>query len=326
MLKIIEKAKCLPVTLKEARDQLSVDASNSSMDALINGLIVASSANAETMTGRVLVESKWQWNPEAIVEGISIPFPTAPVTGVEVYNLDETISVGGEYTDISGDVVTVNYPSLEPQGEPLKGSLLPLSGFPSNYKIVLTVGYPVTETTTKVTQTTAPTLVVASTKYTSTKMSLVLDRPVTGTATVSNFTVSQNDIEIVPTSLAYTDGRVDFTFDATTLVEGGTIKLSFIEGEIYDEFENFVEPISNITLPTVAFGTESDFVTPTPVPTQATYTGNTPEAIKTAILMRIGFLYTQRTGSALKTGQNINMNFSDDVVRMLLNPYRVEFA
>ena len=80
MLKIIEKAKCLPVTLKEARDQLSVDASNSSMDALINGLIVASSANAETMTGRVLVESKWQWEPEAIVEGVSIPFPTAPVT------------------------------------------------------------------------------------------------------------------------------------------------------------------------------------------------------------------------------------------------------
>ena len=181
------------------------------------------------------------------------------------------------------------------------------------------------ETTTAVEQTDSPTLVVASTKYSTTKIALVFNRPVQGTIVPSNFTVKQADLDIVPESVAFNAGRVELTFAAGTLVADSAITVSFIEGSIYDAFDNYVEPITNVSLPTVAFVEETSFVTPTPVPTATTYTSTTPEAVKTAILMQLAFLYTQGTGSALKTGAANDKNYTDEVAKCLLAPYRVSF-
>ena len=329
LLKLIEQAKCLPVSLEEARKQVRVDSSNSSVNTLIMALTRAASDSSSSYTGRVWVEEKWQWEPDDIelfVGGeIPLEFPICPVTSIAVYDLDEVITVGGEYTDISSTVVSVKYPSLEPKGSPLFGSLLPLSGFPTNFQIVLTVGYPVTETTTAVEQVDSPTLVVDSTRYSTTKIVLVFNRPVQGAVVPSNFTVKQDGLDIVPESVAFNAGRVELTFAADTLVANSAITVSFIEGSIYDAFDNYVEPITNVDLPVVAFVEETSFVTPAPVPTTTTYTSTTPEAVKTAILMQLAFLYTQGTGSALKTGASVDKNYTDQVAKSLLAPYRVSF-
>ena len=328
LLKLIEQAKCLPVSLEEARKQVRVDSSNSSANTLLTALIRAASDSSSSYTGRVWAEEKWQWVPDDValfLLGEPIEFPICPVTSVAVYDLDEAITVGGEYTDISSTVVSVKYPSLEPKGSPLFGSLLPLSGFPTNFKIVLTVGYPVTETTTVIEQTDSPILVVASTRYSMAKIALVFNRPVQGTIVPSNFTVKQAGLDIVPESVAFNAGRVELTFAADTLIADSAITVSFIEGSIYDVFDNYVVPITNASLPTVAFVEETSFVTPTPVPTTTTYTSTTPEAVKTAILMQLAFLYTQGTGSALKTGAANDKNYTDEVAKGLLSPYRVSF-
>ena len=227
--------------------------------------------------------------------------------------------------DISSEVVSVNYPSLEPEGEPLYGSLLPLSGFPTNYRMLLTVGYPVTETTTTVEQTDDPVLVPASTRCTSTKVALVFNRPISGSAEVSNFTILQNGISIVPSSMNVVSGRLELTFSADTLVEGNTLTLSFIGGSLYDEFSNFVQPITAQSLPTVTFGTEANFVTPNPVPTVTTYTSQAPEAVKCWILTRVGTLYNQRSEIALRSGSTNNALYGSDFVECLLFPYKTRF-
>lgn len=320
MLRIREKGKCLPVTLEEARQHLSVDTSNRSNDAIILAYIDSASQNTEQVTGRIWVESVWEWDPKTVSVGKEIPFPVAPVTKVQIFNLDED-----EQSDISGDVASITFPSPEPQGSPLMGSLLPLSGFPTNFKILLTIGYPVEEEVKVIEQYTPPVLVVESTRYSESKVSLVFDRPVEGVVTKDQFTITQNGEDIEVDSIEFVDGRVELSFLDGILEEGASIQLSFVEGEIFDQFDNFVEPIEGIELPVVAFVPEEDFVAPDPVPTESTFVSLVPSVVKTAILLKVGFLYTQRTGSALKTGKEIEKNFSDQVVESLLNPYRTRF-
>ena len=66
LLKLIEQAKCLPVSLEEARKQVRVDSSNSSANTLITALINAASDSSSSYTGRVWVEEKWEWSPDDI--------------------------------------------------------------------------------------------------------------------------------------------------------------------------------------------------------------------------------------------------------------------
>lgn len=320
MLRIVEKGKCFPVTLEEARDQLSVDSSNRSNDALILTFIEAATQSTEQHTGRIWVESKWEWIPDEITVGKEIEFPAAPVTKVQVYDLDEADQI-----DISGDVVFVKYPSPEPQGSPLMGSLLPMSSFPTNFRIVLTIGYPVEETVNVIEQNDAPILVSENTRYSENKVALVFNRPVNGTVIKENFDVLQDGQELEIESIEFNNGRLELTFPVGILTEASEVKFSFIGGEIFDQFESFVEPIFDAVLPNVVFVSETDFVAPDPVPTESTYYSQAPSAVKTAILLNVGFLYTQRTGSALKSGREIEKNFSDQVAACLLNPYRTRF-
>lgn len=325
MLRIIEKGKCLPVTLDEVKNHLSVDYSSRSNDAFIETLIDATSQASEQHTGRVWVESKWEWTPEEIFVGGVLEFPIAPVTKVQVFDLDEEKEEDQEFTDISGDVVSVKYPSPEPQGSPLMGSLLPISGFPTNFKIVLTVGYPVQEIVEAKEQTDAPILVVEKTRYSLTKTSLVFNRPVFGIALPENFKILQDGEELLIDEVLFEKGRIDLVFSEGALKEGLSLEMSFIEGEVHDEFGNFVQPILNLELPQIAFVEEEAFEIPEPVPTTSTFYSQAPSAVKSAMLLNIAFLYTQRTGGALKTGKEIEKNFSDQVARMLLNPYRTRF-
>lgn len=325
MLRIIEKGKCLPVTLEEVKNHLSVDYSNRSNDAFIETLIDATSQASEQHTGRVWVESKWEWTPEEIFVGGVLEFPIAPVTKVQVFDLDEEKEEDQEFTDISGDVVSVKYPSPEPQGSPLMGSLLPMSGFPTNFKIILTVGYPVQEIVEAIEQTDAPILIIEQTRYSLNKASLVFSRPVTGEALPENFKVLQDGEEILIEEVLFEKGRIDLVFADGVLIEGLPLEISFVEGEIYDEFDNFVQPFVNVDLPLIAFVEEEAFEIPEPVPTTSTFYSLAPNGVKSAMLLNIAFLYTQRTGGALKTGKEVEKNFSDHVARMLLNPYRTRF-
>src|SRR5574344_1569898 len=122
--------------------------------------------------------------------GELIPFPVTPVTQVVIHDLDEEVPENGAFTDISGALVSCVFPSPEPQGSPLIGSLLPISEFPAHYEMLLTIGYPVQETTTPVEQFDVPTLVPVKTGYTGSKIHLVFSRPVTGVAIPDNFTLT----------------------------------------------------------------------------------------------------------------------------------------
>lgn len=86
-LKQITPPVCLPVSLAEARKHLAVDASDRSNDVLINLLIESATSDAQMKTGRVWVESEWEWTPESTGLGESIEFPIVPVVDVALYDL-----------------------------------------------------------------------------------------------------------------------------------------------------------------------------------------------------------------------------------------------
>ena len=324
MLRMKQAAPCYPVTLAEARKHLAVDASDRSNDALIEMLIASATNDAELKTGRIWVESKWEWELDKVEINTPIKFPVAPVVDVQVYDLDETIDEGGSRTDLSGKVCKIVYPSPEPQGSPLIGSLLPLSGFPANYQILLTVGYPFQTLTEPVEQFTAPTLEYVKTGYSSSKIHLVFDRPVRGTAEPTNFSILQNEAEVAVEAVSFVNGAVNLS--VIGLTEGSSVVVSFAEGAIYDEFSNFVAPIFNQELPNVIFVTEAQFQQPSIVPVETVYTSNAPAPVKTWILTRVGSLYSQRTEIALRAGKSNDAMFPDTFINNLLNPYKVSFA
>ena len=131
-LRKIEAAPCWPITLEEARRHLAIDASTRDEDSLIDMLIQSASTDAEMKTGRVLVKSRWEWEPDSIVVGEKLEFPTCPVVDVKIYDLDEESE---EPTDISSKVCKIVYPSPEPQGNPMLGWLLPIADFPQNLPV-----------------------------------------------------------------------------------------------------------------------------------------------------------------------------------------------
>ena len=319
-------APCYPVTLVEARRHLAVDASDRSNDALIDMLIASATADAESKTGRVWVESEWEWIPDSVGLGEPIEFPLVPVTKVAIYDLDEAVEDGQPRTDISGDVVDVIYPSPEPQGSPLIGSLLPIAAFPERHQIILTVGYPVEKKEKDVEQFDSPVLVLERTSYADGVIRLVFNRPVTGKAVKENFVLEQDGRNIALEGVGYRDGSVELIVAAGELREGSPVKVTFYEGEIYDVFYNFVQPFPGVELPTVAFVSQEDFMAPDPVPVEYEYASLAPAPVKNWILTRVGSLYSQRTEIALRAGKSNDAMFPDEFINNLLNPYKVRFV
>ena len=101
--------------------------------------------------------------------------------------------------------------------------------------------------------------------------------------------------------------------------------MSFLSGFLYDQFQNYVQPIVNEVLPVVSLGAEGDFVEPEPVPTQVIYTSLCPTPVKQWILVRTGTLYCQRSEIALRAGKSNDALFPDGFINNLLDPYRTRF-
>lgn len=87
MLRQITNPLCAPISLEQARKHLAVDASDRSNDNLINLLIESGTADSQMKTGRIWVESDWEWVPEAINAGDVLQFPIVPVVGVKLYDM-----------------------------------------------------------------------------------------------------------------------------------------------------------------------------------------------------------------------------------------------
>lgn len=316
----IESAPCWPITLEEARRHLAIDSSTRDEDSLIEMLIQSASTDAEMKTGRIFVKSKWVWNPDTIVVGEKIDFPTCPVTEVKIF---DTGSKDEEQKDIASSLCDIMYPSPEPQGSPMLGWILPISEFPEKFRIELTVGYPYEEREEIIEQKDAPTLVVSSTKYTSNKIHIVFNREVTGDIDPSNFSLILEGSPSVIESCYFEKGGV--TLSVPSLNEGVSPILTFTSGFIYDQFNNYVQPILGEELPPVIIETEENFIEPSKPQSSVSYISLCPTPIKQWILVRTGTLYCQRSEIALRAGKSNDALFPDGFINNLLAPYRTRF-
>lgn len=255
-----------------------------------------------------------------------------------------------EYTDIANEYIKVNYPSPEPLGSPQIGSMVPLKEFPKNYRLVLTVGYPVKAEIETAEQFDNPVLVPEKTGYSDSLIRLVFNRPVQGNININNFEI-RFDGEILTLVNAYfRDGCVELQYtmpdtpppmepeepdeggenedntpEIQGLPEGAKVTVSFFEGAIYDEFQNFVQPIVETQLPEVMIISPEYFELPEPIPKQEVYESLAPSPIKNWILTRVGSLYSQRTEIALRAGKSNDAMFPNEFINNLLNPYIVRF-
>lgn len=369
MLRQISQAKCLPVSLAQARKHLAVDSSDRSNDSLITLLIEAATADSQMKTGRVWVESDWEWKIDAPEVNSKEAFPIVPVVCVKLYDLDEEFpeepeepenpdSGDGdeddewgpgntraatqslkkrdaddeekpEFTNVADEYFAIEYPSPDPLGTPAIGSVTPLKSLPKNYRLVLTVGYPTTQTEEVVTQYTNPVLVPEKTAYADGVVRLVFDRPVQGDININNFEFRVNGLVITLEQAYFKDGCVELRWgdnqEGMAPGVGDMASVSFFEGAIYDEFQNFVQPIIQAQLPVISYMPESYFPTAEPIPTEYVYESDAPSPIKNWILTRVGTLYSQRTEIAQRAGKSNDAMFEDAFINNLLDPYRVRF-
>lgn len=352
MLRQISQPKCLPVSLEQARKHLSVDSSDRSNDVLINLLIESATADSQMKTGRVWVQTDWEWKPDIITVNHEIAFPIVPVAAVKLYDLDEEFleppvpdnpdgpenpdtppetraaqADEKEYTDLSDEYLDINYPSPDPMGLPAIGSIIPKKTFPDNYQLVLTVGYPVEEHEEVVEQYDNPVVVKEKTGYSEGLIRIVFNRPVSGQIYISNFELRINNQIITLVDAYFKDGAVELQYDEMSAMvgNGDTVTLSFFEGEIYDQFQNFVQEIVQMPLPNILMVPSEFFEKPDPVPCRNVYESLAPSPVKNWILTRVGSLYSQRTEIALRAGKSNDAMFPEQFINNLLNPYRVRF-
>lgn len=361
MLQQISEPKCLPISLVQARKHLAVDSSDRSNDILIDLLIQSATADSQMKTGRQWVECDWQWIPDLVSVNSEIQFPLVPVTAVKLYDLDENFEdpedpdqpddpepdlpeeeeqarrkrrlvklddEQPEYTNLADEYLIINYPSPDPLGTPSIGSVIPLKEFPKNYQLILTVGYPTKEYEEVAEQFDNPVLVKDKTSYGDQIIRLVFNRPVQGNIYPENFEVRINGERKIVNSAYFVDECIELSFNGgedPAYVDGDKVAVSFFEGAIYDEFQNFVQPIVNMQLPDVQIVTPEYFNTPDPLPLETVYESLAPSPIKNWILVRVGTLYTQRTEIALRAGKSNDVMFPNEFINNLLDPYRVRF-
>lgn len=391
-LKRLTDPACAPVSLAEARKHLVIDASDRSSDSLINMLIESATADAQMKTGRVWVDSEWEWVPDLGI-GVFTSFPIVPVTEVMLYDLtpkpeepiepepepepepspepepegpgedNEPESREGEeaaesenekpeepdqdlptnpapnpaeeagpdspsddgLVNIASEYLEIEYPSPDPMGSPAIGGITLLKALPDKFQLVLKAGYPVKESLIPVEQNSNPSLALSKTAYLANICRLVFDRPVEGQVGERNFEFRINGEMITIIGAEVADGVVSLTFEDGALVEGAEAEVSFFEGDIHDEFGNFVQPIVQVHLPVVKFSEPEDLPEPDPVPCEVHYESDCPVPVKNWILTRVGSLYTQRTEIALRAGKSNDAMFPEQFVNNLLNPYRVRW-
>lgn len=423
MLKQITQPVCYPVTLEEVRNHLSVDNSDTSNDKLIELLIMSATADSQMKTGRVWVDTLWEWTIDDTSANVTVPFPIVPVTDVILYDLDEfnkeddepelpdenpeeppiddnedgsdNEDIDGdntednlgkinkisnntqddniddndsgepeqpddpaqpEYTNIASEYLEVAYPSADPLGKPQIGQIKIIKALPANYRLILEVGYPVKELEQTVIPHDNPVLVPQKTGYAGDIIRLVFNRPVSGYVGINDFEVRVNGEILTLIEAYFKDNCVELKYSLDKepepeypdpempedgedneidqsrksravygIEDGASITLSFFVGEIYDEYNNYVQPIVEQPLPAFVLGDEDDLQTPDPLPIEQVYESEAPAPIKAWILTRVGSLYMQRSEIALRAGKSNDAIFPDSFINNLLIPYMVRF-
>lgn len=396
ILRQVTKPLCNPVSLAQARRHLNVDVSDSANNMLIEMLIGSATTESQTKTGRIWVESVYEWRPESIELNNAIRFPIVPVTEMYLYDVFEkmkkpVINQGGEndnitdnpeeiippldnvenpdfypdmplpeaplpeapkpvtppvaweevvpvpkdyadfetYTNLASEYFDISYPSLDSLGYPVIGEITLRKPLPEKYKIFIKAGYPVTSHEELVELADSPVLNTEATQYGYDKIYLVFDRPIQGDISLENFelrNVTLDNAIMSLDSVEIRDGAVLICAGVGQFSALDVISLSFFGGALYDKFDNYVQPINCILLPSVSFvENETAFLPPPPLPMENIYESTVPPDIQAWILFRVGSLFTQRTGIALRAGKSNDSLFPDRFVNDLLNPYRVRF-
>lgn len=322
-VRLIQPPICLPLTLEQVKTFLNVDHFSDPEKMMVEGLIEAVATESENETGRVWVESKWEWSVDGGFKPNTLyELPICPVTKVEIYDNDEVVNEGEQLTDLFEGAAKVALPSLSPMGTPLVGSLLAVQEFPSNCSVILTVGYPVKEIEVLVPQSDSPVLDQYKISYRQNKIHLVWNRPVEGRVQVDNFTVEVNGNVISPNKVEFEKGGITITLLDDFLQEDVGTKLSYTGGFVYDVFQNYVEPIFNVFLPNVKF-TEEEFKEPEPNPVCIEFESLAPKQAKQWMLIRLGTLFSQRSEIP---DRGVGAMYPVNFINGLLKQLKVNFA
>lgn len=307
--------KCYPVSVEEVKQHLRLNTTTAEEDFYIENLIASATTHAEQKTGRVFVDSEWSWTPsEKEMNGSAVPLPVVPVTSVEVFDSSDQ--------PVSPDLYTVEYPALSPQGNPLIGSLSPLSGFPLNPKIVLRAGYTVEEKLEKIVTNESPFIEPAKTGFTESSVTLVFNRPIMGDAKPENFQIYDSVGNNVPVLAIFVkDDVVEIQTTEASIVKGASLIINYAGGFIHDEFHNYVDAQS-VKLPPI---TEIPklYIAPDAIPTQKVFVSNCPHPLKQWIMVRTGTLFQQRSEIALRAGKSNDALFPSNFIDNILDTFKI---
>lgn len=142
LLTLITPAAVEPVTLAEVKAHLRLSGTDD--DALLTGLIAAVRQQAESLTGRVLVESVWEWSFDGGLAGV-VDLPLSPSTALVSLTMDGVAVDSGLYAFTPA--------STESHGSPLFATLEPVDEWPDGDEVVIRfkAGWPVTAPATPTT-------------------------------------------------------------------------------------------------------------------------------------------------------------------------------
>lgn len=307
--------KCYPVSVEEVKQHLRLNTTTAEEDFYIENLIASATTHAEQKTGRVFVDSEWSWTPsEKEMNGSAVPLPVVPVTSVEVFD-----SSGHS---ISPDLYTVEYPALSPQGNPLIGSLSPLSGFPENPKIILRAGYKVEEKIEKIVTNESPRIDRDKVGVTESSITIVFNRPIMGDAKPDDFQIYDVNGNTFPVLAVFIkDGVVEVQVMEASISIGMNIIVNYAGGFLHDEFHNYVDAQS-INLPPI---TEIPklHIAPDAIPTQKVFVSNCPHPLKQWIMVRTGTLFQQRSEIALRAGKSNDALFPNNFIDNILDTFKI---
>lgn len=307
--------KCYPVSVEEVKQHLRLSTTTEEEDFYIENLISSATSHAQQKTGRVFVDSEWSWTPsEKEMYGAAAPLPVVPVTSVEVFD--------GDGQSVSPDLYTVEYPALSPQGNPLIGTLSPLSGFPENAKIVLRAGYPVEEKTEKIVVNDAPRLAQDKFGFTDSSVTIVFNRPVIGYAKPDDFKICDaQGNSILVDAVLVKDGVVYVQVKPLSLSAGMELTVNYAGGFIHDEFNNYVDAQSVKLAPIPEI--PKLHIAPDPVPTQVVFISKCPHALKQWIMVRVGTLFQQRSEIAFRAGKPSDTIFPRSFIDSILDIFKI---
>lgn len=345
-----------PIRLEEAKNYLRSTLNETLEDLNIMGAIIASVEQAESVTGRIILNGIWEYVPEEKQDIYELPI--VPVTAVEIY--DCSVTPEAKVPETAYGFVPS---SVHPRGMPVRATVVP---FPTpekpiipdepvlpeepgtftedvepepigdinsgNIKIVMTCGFKIkVKEGEEINPKTRPVLKSINV-LDDTNISFTFDRPISD-ATCLDYTKpviktfdAVNDVETIYTVKEIkvdSTGFIIVTVNEDLILDGVTpiiIKAEFFDTLIMDKYLNVYDVLSD-TSGTVLMW--SDPVLPEPFFKEQIEDLDCPDQIKRWILVRVGTFYQQRTDIALRSGSANNSLFGRNFIDCLLDPYVV---